>query len=101
MVDTEPGVRAVQYNPPHDFSAVRRYKYLEDIVLQAAAAGRSLSINYNVGPIAGYLDAAGNTCFLSSGCDIPSFEMAGGLAGFIKIQVHSAAYIKHQTTQAV
>ena len=100
MVDTEPCVRVVQYNPPHDFSADRRYKYLADIVLQAAATSRSLLINYNVGYIAEYLDAEGDNCFLMVGRDIPGFEMAGELAGFIKIQVHSAAYIKHQT-QAV
>ena len=49
MVDTEPVARVVQYNPPHDFSADRRHKYVVDIVLQAAATGRSFSINYNVG----------------------------------------------------
>jgi hypothetical protein len=101
MVDREPGVRVVQYNPAHDFSANRWHKYLEGIVLQAATTGRSWSIDYNLGFIAGYLDAEGDNCFLTSGHDIPSFEMAGGLAGFIKIQVHSAAYIKRQTTQAV
>ena len=100
MVDTEPSMHVVQYNPPHGFSAGRRYKYLADIVLQAAATGRSLSLNYNVGYIARFLDAEGDTCFLTSGRNIPGFGMAGGLAGFIKIQVHSAAYIKHQT-QAV
>ena len=101
MVDCKPGVHVVQYNPAHDFSADRRYKYLESIVLQAAATGRSLSINYNMGFITGYLDAEGDNCFLTSGRDILGFEMAGGHAGFIRIQVHSAAYIKHQTTQAV
>ena len=97
IVDDEVGVCVVQYKPTHDFRADQRYRYLTEIVLQAACTGRSLRINFNMRYLAGYLDAEGDNCCSTSGRDIPGFEMAGGLAVFVRIQVHSAAYIKEQT----